>query len=280
MRKYLWVYAPSLGELWFIMLVLLCLGGSVIVSVVSLLLGSFMQVSTGALSLALYPLLFAFAIPFILMRAKGSYAEKIAKGDLISESVLPSFGKLKKRSFFTLLLVLTPAFSILIEPLAMWIKMPDFIKELFGEMGNHGWLSVLALVIMAPLLEEWLCRSVAINGLLKSGYSPRAAIAWSACMFAVIHLNPWQAIPAFLVGLLLGWIYWRTRSLWATIFTHAVNNALSVALTWAFPHLPEDASTYDVVGAPYYYAILAGSLVITATIIFILHQKLPSRDQS
>jgi len=277
MRKYLSAYAPSLGELWIIMLALVCLGGSLVTAVVSIILTPFIQLSPSALALALYPLLFAVVIPFIWFRAKISYNEKLRRGLLVSETPAPCFGNLNGLLFFGLLLVLTPSFVILIEPLTMWIKMPDFIKELFGEIGNYGWLSVLALVIMAPLLEEWLCRGVALNGLLRSGYSPWAAISWSACMFAVIHLNPWQAIPAFLAGLLFGWIYWRTRSLWAVIFMHAVNNGFSVALSWAFPDLPEDASTYDLVGAPYYYGIMAASLLIVGAIVWILNKKLPNR---
>ncbi|MCL2502700.1 MAG: CPBP family intramembrane metalloprotease [Bacteroidales bacterium] len=280
MQKYLWAYAPSLGELWLIMLALVCVGGSVITTIVSIILTSFMQMPVGGISLAIYPLLFAVAIPYILIRAKNSYEEKIAKGEFISEEDARSFGLLPGLAFFVLLLVLTPAFSILIEPLTMWMKMPDFIKDLFGELSNHGWLSVLSLVVFAPFFEEWLCRGVALNGLLRKGYSPQAAILWSACMFAVIHLNPWQAIPAFLMGLLFGWIYWRTRTLWAVIFMHAVNNGLSVALTWAFPHLPEDASTYDVVDAPYYYWILAAAFLIVGSIIWVLHKKLPCRNPS
>ena len=280
MRKYLSAYNPSLGELWLIMLALVCLGGSVVTAVAALLLSALVQCSSGLLSLALYPLLFALAIPFIWIRSKTMYHEKTIRGAPISRDASPSFGSMSAVIFFLLLLALTPAFSILIEPLTVWIKMPDFIKDLFGEIGNHGWLSFFSLVIMAPLFEEWLCRGVALNGLLKNGYSPQAAIAWSACMFGVIHLNPWQAIPAFMMGLLFGWIYWRTRSLWAAIFMHAVNNGLSIALTWAFPHLPEDASTYDVVGTPYYYWMVAGALVIVISIILVLHHKLPRHTKS
>ncbi|MCL2739050.1 MAG: CPBP family intramembrane metalloprotease [Bacteroidales bacterium] len=280
MRKYLWAYAPSLGELWLIMLALVCLGGSMVTTIASIILTSFTQIPPGAIPLVLYPLLFAVAIPFIWIRAKNSYEEKICKGEVVAEGDSRSFGSLSGPVFFILLLVLTPAFAILAEPLTMWMKMPDFIKKLFEELTNHGWLSVLALVVWAPLLEEWLCRKVAINGLLKRGYSPRAAIVWSACMFAVIHMNPWQAVPAFLMGLLFGWIYWKTRSLWAVIFMHAVNNGLSVALALSFPHLPEDASTYDVVGAPYYYWILAAAALIVGSIVWVLYKKLPCRNPS
>ncbi|WP_409994892.1 CPBP family intramembrane glutamic endopeptidase [Chitinophaga pinensis] len=38
-------------------------------------------------------------------------------------------------------------------------------------------------------------------------YPPRKAIVISALFFGLIHLNPWQALPAFCIGLLLGWVF-------------------------------------------------------------------------
>ena len=274
MKKHLSAYAPSLGELWLIMLALLCAGGSLLSGIVAVILSHFVSIDLVSLSLALYPLQFVWAIPFILIRAKNSYNEKTLRGIPVFQKTPASFGSIPKTLFFVLLLVLVPAFIIVTEPLTAWMKMPDFIKDLFGAIGNQGWISVLSLVIMAPLLEEWLCRGIALNGLLNNGYSPAAAIAWSAFMFGVIHMNPWQAIPAFFLGLLFGWIFWRTRSLWSVIFMHAITNGLSVTLTWAFPHIPDDAATYDIVGPRLYGWILAGSLVVTVSIIWLFFKKL------
>ena len=274
MRKYFSAYSPSMGELWLIMLALICVGGSMVSAGALVILSFIGDFDTGMLSMALYPLLFSVAIPFVLLRAKHSYLEKSRRGISLPKDDPPSFGSIHGVLFFGLLLLLTPTFILVTEPLSMWMKMPDFLKNLFGEVLNHGWISFLALGIMAPLLEEWFCRGIALKGLLKNGYTPASAIAWSAFMFGIMHMNPWQAIPAFLMGLLFGWIYWRTRSLWSVIFMHAVTNGLSVALTWAFPHLPEDASTLDVAGPRLYFWILTGALIITVLIIGTLHKKL------
>ena len=274
MKKYLSAYTPSLGELWLIMLALLCVGGSIASAIVTFGIKSIMEVDLIQLSLLLYPLLFTFVIPFVWIRAKQSYREKTLMGVPIPQEAPPSFGSIPAWVFFALLLILTPAASIAIEPLSMWIKMPDFFKELFGGVSNNGWVSIFSLVIMAPLLEEWLCRGVALNGLLKSGYSPAAAIVWSAFMFGVIHMNPWQAIPAFTLGLLFGWVYWRTKSLWSVIFMHAINNGSSVALTWLLPNLSEDASALDLVGGQWYPWVLSGAVIVVVSIIFLFHKKL------
>lgn len=63
----------------------------------------------------------------------------------------------------------------------------------------------------------------------RSGY----AIFLSGILFSVFHLNPWQMTYTFFLGLLLGWIMIKTRSLPLAIFTHALNN-LIVLLTIQF----------------------------------------------
>ena len=49
---------------------------------------------------------------------------------------------------------------------------------------------------------------------------------FSALLFALFHLNPWQLGPTFLLGLLLGYVRLRTGSLLAAIFTHALHNGM------------------------------------------------------
>ena len=278
MRKYLSAYAPSLRELWLIMIVLLCLGGGIVSGVASVVVSKIFKIDLISVSLALYPLQFLLAILFIRMRSQENYREQIKRGVPLPQEAPPSFGSIHGVLFFALLAALLPAFSIATEPvsipISLWLPMPESLKEFFGEIGNQGWVSIFSLVIMAPLLEEWLCRGVALKGLIKNGYSPTSAIIWSAFMFGIIHLNPWQALPAFLMGLLFGWIYWRTKSLWSVIFLHAVNNGLSVAIDWAYPDLPEEAAIYELVGTQSYFWILGGAIVVSASIVWFFHRKL------
>ena len=88
---------------------------------------------------------------------------------------------------------------------------------------------MLAAVIVAPLTEELLFRGVILRGLLLHYSAPKAIIA-SSLLFGLVHLNPWQAIGAVVLGALFGWWYVRTRSLTLCIFGHAFNNLLAVLL--------------------------------------------------
>lgn len=112
-------------------------------------------------------------------------------------------------------------------------EMPDAFKESLANAMNSNLPAILTAVVAAPVLEEIVCRGIICEGLIKN-ISPRAGILWSALIFTVIHLNPWQGLPAFVIGCFLGWIYWKTRSIIPCIFIHFVNNGLAMFLYWYY----------------------------------------------
>ncbi|MDR1985060.1 MAG: CPBP family intramembrane metalloprotease [Prevotellaceae bacterium] len=106
-------------------------------------------------------------------------------------------------------------------------EMPQYFKEELREAMNSSLPTILTAVVAAPVLEEIICRGIICEGLIKN-ISPRAGILWSALIFAVIHMNLWQGLSAFVIGCFLGWIYWKTRSIIPCIFIHFVNNGLAL----------------------------------------------------
>jgi membrane protease YdiL (CAAX protease family) len=119
-------------------------------------------------------------------------------------------------------------------------EMPEFIKNSLGKAMNSSLPTILTAVVAAPVFEEIICRGIICEGLIKN-ISPRAGILWSAFIFAVIHLNPWQGFSAFAIGCFLGWVYWKTRSIIPCIFIHFVNNGLALYLYHYFC----EKSNYD-----------------------------------
>ena len=114
--------------------------------------------------------------------------------------------------------------------MSMVLPLPEWLKEIFETLvGGPLWGALLAVVIVAPLTEELLFRGVILRGLLLHYSAPKAIIA-SSLMFGLVHLNPWQAVGAVVLGGLFGWWYVRTRSLTLCIFGHAFNNLVAVLL--------------------------------------------------
>jgi membrane protease YdiL (CAAX protease family) len=128
------------------------------------------------------------------------------------------------------------------------------------------WVAFLSVSVFAPLFEEWLCRGLVLRGLLRK-FNPASAIMVSAAFFAILHMNPWQAIPAFLLGLLFGYVYYKTGSLKLTMLMHCVNNTLAL-ITSRIPSLT-DAETFMDIMSPWAYVCIyiASGLFVAAAII-------------
>jgi len=78
---------------------------------------------------------------------------------------------------------------------------------------------------MAPFFEELLYRGIILNGLINR-YSRKKAIIYSALIFGIAHLNFPQGINAFLLGLIIGTVYYYTRSIYLCMIMHFANNFL------------------------------------------------------
>ncbi|WP_320053705.1 type II CAAX endopeptidase family protein [uncultured Acetobacteroides sp.] len=125
---------------------------------------------------------------------------------------------------FLLLFVL--GFGYASDYVTSLIPIPDFMRTLFSQMFSFSIWGFALVCIAAPLLEEVLCRGIFLRSFLEN-YSGKKAILWSAIIFAAIHMNPWQAIPAFIIGYFMGWLFYRTKSLLPSIVVHFINNIVA-----------------------------------------------------
>lgn len=145
----------------------------------------------------------------------------------------------------------------------------DLITELLEQMtGGPLWSSFLLTAIFAPIFEEWLCRGMVLRGLLTK-MKPGWAIVVSALFFAVIHLNPWQALNAFIIGVVMGYVYYKTGSLWLTMLIHFVNNGTAVVLS-QIPALQETDFWMDMMPMQTYIMVyvLGVALLIGCLLAF------------
>lgn len=115
--------------------------------------------------------------------------------------------------------------------------LPDLLDQTF-DLLQSGWLGILCISVLGPILEELLFRGAITKELLRR-YSPAKAILFSGLIFGIFHLNPAQIISACLIGFLLAWLYYKTRSLMACILIHIMNNGLSVYLSLKHPEIED-----------------------------------------
>jgi hypothetical protein len=149
----------------------------------------------------------------------------------------------------------------------------DIVMEVLKSMTTGPfWSSFLLVAIFAPIFEEWLCRGMVLRGLLTK-MKPVWAIVISAAFFALIHANPWQALNAFLIGLMMGYVYYKTGSLILTMIIHFVNNGTAVVLSNIdrFKDM-EDLYWIDILGKQDYTIVYLVSCCILAACLYVFYR--------
>lgn len=171
-------------------------------------------------------------------------------------------------------LVMLCATTLVIEPL-LDLLPSELLDMLNQQMGKGGWM-MLTAVAMAPLCEEILFRGILQDSLTRK-FGPWRGILIASAIFGVVHIVPQQVINAFFVGIVLGYIYYRTQSLIPVIIIHALNNAISY-FTWMIGG-EKLTSTRQLIGNDTLYYIVYGIAWIVFLIAFFTIARTITRDQ-
>lgn len=104
------------------------------------------------------------------------------------------------------------------------------LTDKFLNIGSVGGflLNLLMLAILPALGEELLFRGLLMRWFAKVIKNTHINVLVTSLIFSAIHLQFFGFLPRFLLGMLLGYSYVWTKSLWAPICLHFVNNAMTV----------------------------------------------------
>jgi sodium transport system permease protein len=95
---------------------------------------------------------------------------------------------------------------------------------MLGKEPAPVWIVWLVLAVTPALCEETFFRGFALSGFRRLG--PRAAIGISALLFGLAHASIYRLLPTFVLGLVLGYVAWRSGSIFCSMIIHALNNGL------------------------------------------------------
>ena len=174
---------------------------------------------------------------------------------------------------------------------SMWLQeqipeLPNLLDNEFDMILSNRW-GYLAIGLLAPLSEEIELRGAVLRSLLNkplftngsTELNTWTAISISAFFFALIHLNPAQMPHAFLIGLLLGWMYWRTGSILPGVAYHWANNSMAYILYNIYPD--PDMRLVEVLGTQKHVLMAVGfSLLILVPAIFQLNMWMKRADEN
>jgi membrane protease YdiL (CAAX protease family) len=120
-----------------------------------------------------------------------------------------------------------PALVVLITSLLglilQWFPLSRAEEAMFASMGADNLAALIMGCVLAPVLEEMLFRGIVLRSFLHQ-YTRWAAILGSATLFGFVHMNLYQFAVGVVIGVFLGWLYERTRSLVPCIALHASYN--------------------------------------------------------
>jgi membrane protease YdiL (CAAX protease family) len=113
---------------------------------------------------------------------------------------------------------------------------PGFMGEVLKSAQADGalWLLVIAFCIAAPISEEVLARGFLYRGWSESRLGVAGAIFLSSLAWTSLHLQyDWFFFcEVFSIGLLLGYLRYRSNSTWLTVVIHGLNNTAATIQTF------------------------------------------------
>lgn len=156
-------------------------------------------------------------------------------------------------SFF--LAVFVTAF---ISPMMAPIEVSQALEDFSQTLQQFPMIGLVLILVVAPVFEEIIFRGILLRGMLKK-HNPMIGIVLSGVLFGAFHMNIHQFVAASLLGIMAGWIYYKTGRLWYSMFMHFSYN-LSVVIV--------SALTYESLGGDQILWIptVGSALVILLTV--------------
>ena len=148
------------------------------------------------------------------------------------------------------------------------VPMPEFPQLMENTWTSFG-LNLLVIAVLPAVLEEMVFRGFVLQSLRRHGDG--FAVFISALLFGLMHGNIVQVPFAFMVGLVIGWLYVVTDNIWIPILVHFFNNALSVCMEF----IAYDMSDYT---ANWFYSLciyglaFVGGVALLSLILFYRRQ--------
>ena len=187
---------------------------------------------------------------------------------------LKSFGEVSGKTI-GLSIPLIVAGMLFINLCSEFLGLPDLMQDTFLGMSRNVF-GIISITIMAPLVEELLFRGAIQGYMLRKGMKPLNAILIASAIFGIVHMNPIQIPFAFAIGLIFGWLYYRTGSVVPGIIGHFITNSIACLQMATLTEEEFNTKTIEWLGAGPTYALFALSLAGLIGMFLYLKKRLPT----
>ena len=187
---------------------------------------------------------------------------------------LKSFGEVSGKTI-GLSIPLIVAGMLFINLCSEFIGLPDLMQDTFRAMSRNVF-GIISIAIMAPLVEELLFRGAIQGYMLRKEMKPLHAILIASAIFGIVHMNPIQIPFAFAIGLIFGWLYYRTGSVIPGIVGHFINNSIACIQMAVSTKEELNTTTIEWLGEGPTYTFFALSLAVMIGMFLYLKKHLPA----
>jgi len=135
----------------------------------------------------------------------------------------------------------------------------------------------LFLIALIPAIgEELFFRGIVQKKLANILKSSHVAVIITSFIFSAIHMQFFGFLPRFILGLILGYLFYYSANLWMSVLGHFINNALGVLLMYsAFSNkLTPDITNIKNTDISLFQAFFSVSVVL---IFFYLYKQINSQ---
>lgn len=188
---------------------------------------------------------------------------------------------------------------VVLVPLVTWIgeinnmlPVPPWLREMSDASAQVieravteelSWVAGLLMLAVTPAICEEVFFRGYVQRHVERSMGVVGGIVVTGVFFGAFHLNPLQVVPLALLGVYMGYVVWRTGSLWAGIAAHFANNSIGVSVgKWAGSQTDPSAAALAEASMPWYVVLL--SVGLSVLVIGALHrqgaQKLADRSGS
>lgn len=203
--------------------------------------------------------------------------------------------RLNKLSPLQILLI--PIIVLLLYPTGAFLNsIMMIILSLFGEIkalpipipetGVEFLINFLVVAVSAGICEEVMFRGMIMKA--YEGLNIKKSIAISAVLFGFFHFNIQNLLGPIFLGVLFGYLVYKTNSLFASMLAHLTNNTIAIVLSFLIGKLGEQTEPASEITSnmSYTFIMAIGALsigfiaIFTGTLAFLLLKILPKSEDS
>jgi len=167
-----------------------------------------------------------------------------------------------------------PAF---LSELENWMRQKELsaqaLTEAFLKMDNAGslWFNIFMIGVLPAIGEELIFRGIFQRLFAEWTKNIHWGILIAAFLFSFMHIQFYGFIPRMILGILLGYLFYFSRTIWAPILGHFINNTMAVLFYYFYAdQINEEIDSIGATEGSYGYLLV--SIILISSFLFVFYK--------